>query len=124
MKTAVALCAAIFGAWFWQRLAQSGGGGRWPDGMPMFASGQVECSYRLKTGTSFVSITVPVRRAEALARAREAFVSAGWREAPMRARDTLIFVRGDSMAAVLAEETDAGTRMTAVARAAGGLASI
>ena len=65
------------------------------------------------------STTVPGGRDEALARARAAFVEAGWGVVPIRTRDMLIFTRGDAVAAVLAEENETGTRLTAIQRPSG-----
>ena len=56
---------------------------------------------------------------EALERVRAAFVGAGWSMAPIRTRDMLVFARGDAVAAVLAEEVAAGTRLTAIQRKSG-----
>ena len=111
--------SALFGAWFWQRTVHSGRLADWPETMPAFASGSPACSYTLKTGGSFVCTTVPGGRDEALARARAAFVEAGWGVVPIRTRDMLIFTRGDAVAAVLAEEVETGTRLTAIQRPSG-----
>ena len=119
--------SALFGAWFWQRPASGGGSAGWPESMPSFASGSPACSYTLKTGGSytlksggsFVCTTVPGGRDEALARARAAFAEAGWGVVPIRTRDMLIFTRGDAVAAVLAEEVETGTRLTAIQRHSG-----
>ena len=111
--------SALFGAWFWQRPASGGSSVGWPESMPSFASGNPACSYALKSGGSFVCTTVPGGRDEALARARAAFVEAGWGVVPIRTRDMLIFTRGDAVAAVLAEENETGTRLTAIQRPSG-----
>lgn len=111
--------SALFGAWFWQRPASGGGSAGWPESMPSFASGNPACSYTLKSGGSFVCTTVPGGRDEALARACAAFAEAGWGAVPIRTRDMLIFTRGDAVAAVLAEEIETGTRLTAIQRPSG-----
>ena len=116
---ALLMGSALFGAWFWQRPASGGGSAGWPESMPSFASGNPTCSYTLKSGGSFVSTTVPGGRDEALARARAAFAEAGWGVVPIRTRDMLIFTRGDAVAAVLAEEVETGTRLTALLRPSG-----
>ena len=120
MKTlAVILGSALFGAWFWQRPASGGGSAGWPETMPVFAAGIPESAYTLKSGCSFVCTVVPGGRDEALARARAAFAEAGWSAVPIRTRDMLVFTRGDAVAAILAEEIDAGTRLTAIQRPKG-----
>ena len=119
MKVAVLLLSAVIGTWFWQRPVSSGRLAAWPASMPAFASGMPDSAYATKGGGTFVCTTVQGGRDEALARARAAFVEAGWSVAPVRTRDMLMFVRGDLVAAVLAEEVAAGTRMTAIQRKSG-----
>lgn len=118
MKTTLLLCSAFFGLWFWQRPA-SVRNDRWPADMPVFCGGRADSSYELKSGSSFVSLTVPAELAAALAAAQDAFVSAGWQVLPIRTHDMLLFVRGDSVAAVLAEDVSGGTRLTAYQRPKG-----
>jgi len=118
MKTALMLCSAVLGAWFWQRPSSAVRVG-WPDGMPVFASGSADCAYSLRNGTSFVCTTVPGGRDEALARARTAFRDAGWRELPVRTSDMVVFTRGDAVAVLLAEAVEKKTRLTAIQRPAG-----
>ena len=116
MKVAVLLLSAVIGTWFWQRPVTSGRLAAWPESMPAFANGMPDSAYATKGGGTFVCTTVQGGRDEALARARAAFAEAGWSVAPIRTRDMLIFVRGDMVAAVLAEEVAAGTRLTAIQR--------
>ena len=87
--------------------------------MPTFASGAPAGAYELRSGSSFVCTAVPGGRDEALARVRAAFEEAGWSSLPIRARDMLMFARGDAVAAVLAEEIATGTRLTAIQRPRG-----
>ena len=125
MRSAVVmLCAsflgsALFGAWFWQRPTSGGNSAGWPSSMPVFASGSPASAYELKSGGTFVCTTVPGGRDEALARVRAAFAEAGWGAVPVRTRDMLMFTRGDAVAAVVAEEVAAGTRLTAIQRPKG-----
>ena len=125
MKSAVVLfvsslaSCALFGAWFWQRTVPSGRLADWPETMPAFASGSPDSAYATKGGGSFVCTVVPGGRDEALARARAAFAEAGWSAVPIRTRDMLVFTRGDAVAAILAEEIAAGTRLTAIQRPKG-----
>ena len=113
------LSTALFGAWSWLRPASGGSSAGWPASMPAFASGTSASAYELKAGGSFVCTTVPGGRDEALARVCAAFAEAGWSAAPIRARDMLMFTRGDAVAAVLAEEVASGTRITAIQRPRG-----
>ena len=110
---------ALFGAWSWQRPACGGNTAGWPASMPVFANGVPAGAYELKSGVSFVCATVPGGREEALARVRAAFAEAGWGMLPVRARCMMMFSRGDAVAAVLAEEVAAGTRLTAIQRPKG-----
>lgn len=118
MKTIVLLGATLFGAWFWQRPTSSHGA-HWPSAMPIFAGGHAQSAYTLKNGTSFACLSVPETPQGALASARDAYLADGWRESPIRTHDMLIFTRGDSVAAVLAEDTPTGTRVTAIQRPKG-----
>ena len=119
MKVAIMLLSAVFGAWFWQRPASSGRLAAWPESMPAFANGVPDSAYATNGGGTFVCTTVQGGRDEALVRARAVFVEAGWSVAPVRTRDMLVFVRGDLVSAVLAEEVAAGTRLTAIQRKSG-----
>lgn len=119
MKTTVLLLSVLFGAWFWQRPVSSGRLADWPASMPIFANGSPDSAYATKGGGSFVCTTVQGGRDEALERVRAAFAEAGWGAVPIRTRDMLVFTRGDSVAAVLAEEVAAGTRLTAIQRRSG-----
>lgn len=118
MKTLALLGALFFGTWFAQRPAASSDHG-WPDGLPAFAGGRADCSYTLKNGSSFASFTTLTPAGEVLSSARASFAGAGWSEIPLQMSDTLLFVRGESVAAVLAEITDRGTRVTAIQRPKG-----
>lgn len=118
MKATLLLCSALFGLWFWQRPAPARNDG-WPADMPVFCGGRADSSYVLKSGSSFVSLTVAADGAAALAAAQDAFAAAGWQVTPIRTRDMLIFTRGDSVAAVLAEGVPGGTRVTAYQRPKG-----
>ena len=119
MKVAVLLLSAVIGTWFWQRPVSSGRLSVWPESMPAFANGVPDSAYATNGGGTFVCTTVPGGRDEALERVRAAFVGAGWSMAPIRTRDMLVFARGDAVAAVLAEEVAAGTRLTAIQRKSG-----
>ena len=119
MKVAILLLSAVIGTWFWQRPISTGRSVAWPASMPAFANGVPDSAYATKDGGTFVCTTVQGGRDEALARARAAFEEAGWSVAPIRARDMLLFARGDAVAAVLAEEVSSGTRLTAIQRRSG-----
>lgn len=118
MKAALLMGSAVLGAWFWSKPAVPRRAA-WPDGMPVFAAGRAECSYALRNGTSFVCASVSFGREEALARARSAFRDAGWQEMPVRTGDMVVFVRGDAVAALVAESLEKETRLTAIQRPAG-----
>ena len=118
MKTLCIICSVLFGVWFWRRPAPTGHTA-WPEAMPVFAPGTPTCAYTLKNGSSFVCTTILGGRDEALARVRAAFAESGWSLAPIHTRDMLVFMRGDAVAAVLAEEVAAGTRLTALQRPKG-----
>ena len=113
MKTFFMVCAALLGTWFWRRPAERENTG-WPEGIPVFAGGAAGASFRLSSGTSCLGGTVGIDREAALESARTAFASAGWRELPVRTADMLLFVRGEAVAAVLAESVSGGTRITAI----------
>lgn len=118
MKVLALLGALLFGSWFWQRPAIPRDAA-WPAAMPVFAGGRPDCAYTLANGTAFASLRLSILPAAALEQARAAYEAAGWCVAPVRARDTLIFVRGESVAAVLAEPVPSGTRVTALQRPRG-----
>lgn len=119
MKTAALLLASLFGAWFWRTTSPAARTARWPSAMPVFAGGHPHSSYTLNNGTSFVCLTVPETPQGALESARDAYRADGWRESPVRTHDMLVFQRGDAVAIVLAQDTPAGTRVTALQRPKG-----
>lgn len=111
MKTALLLGSILFGTWFWQRPASSSSP-TWPNSVPVFSGGRADCSYTLKNGSTFVSFSTLAPAVEVLSSARTAFTGDGWFELPLAPSDTLFFLRGESIAAILAESTDQGTRVT------------
>lgn len=120
MKTLTLAVAAFFGLWFWQRpLDEQSSSTVWPTAMPSFGEGRADCAFTLKNGTVFAAFTTRASAADVLAAARMRYVEEGWTEISLGMSDTVLFVRDDSVAAVLAETTDAGTRVTAIQRAAG-----
>ncbi len=118
MKTMAIVCSVLFGSWFWQR-ASVPSGGTWPQGMPVFAGGRADGAYTLSSGSSLAVATVHAGRRDALASVRKAFLAESWMELPVHPQDMLIFTRGDSVAAVLAETVPDGTRLTAIQRPSG-----
>lgn len=120
MKTLTLAVAAFFGLWFWQRPPDEQSSSTvWPAAMPSFGEGCADCAFTLKNGTVFAAFTTRASAVDVLAAARTRYAEDGWTEISLGMFDTALFVRGESVAAVLAETTDAGTRVTAIQRAAG-----
>ena len=120
MKSAALLFAALLGAWSWLRPGAPRAERTWPSGMPAFAGARaVNFSSRLGDGAEFVNLVVPEPAGQVLDAARLAYAEAGWTESPVRARDMLVFTRGEAVAAVLAQSVPGGTRITAIQRPRG-----
>lgn len=120
MKILTLAGVAFFGLWFWQRpLDEHASSTVWPAAMPSFGEGRADAAFALKNGTVFAAFTTRVSAADVLAVARTRYAEDGWTEIPLGMSDTALFVRDESVAAVLAETTDAGTRVTAIQRATG-----
>lgn len=120
MKSAALLFAAVFGAWSWLRPAAPRTGHAWPPGMPAFAGAcRPGFSAVLANGTRFVSALASEPPEQVLANVRRTYAEAGWAESPVRARDMLVFTRGEAVAAVLAQTVPEGTRVTAIQRPRG-----
>ena len=90
----------------------------WPDSMPVFGQiGENGLAMVRRDGNStfvgFIDLAPP---ANVLDRATTAFLSAGWEVAPISTSDMLLFTRGESVAAVLAENYENGARVTAIQR--------
>ena len=118
MKTLALLGSLLFGVWFWQRPVSSHRHG-WPEGLPVFAGGRADSSYVLRNGSTFAAFSTLTPAGEVLASARTSFTVEGWLELPLGMSDTILFIRGESVAAVLAETTDQGTRVTVLQRPKG-----
>ena len=114
MKTLTLLGSLLFGVWFWQRPVSSH-----RQGLPVFAGGRADSSYVLKNGSAFAAFSTLTPALEVLASARTSFTDEGWLELPLGMSDTILFIRGESVAAVLAETTDQGTRVTVLQRPKG-----
>lgn len=119
MPTLALIASSFFAVWFWQKPAPSRAEPRWPAALPVFAGGRVETAYELKNGTSFASFTSPQAAPDILAAARAAYAEAGWVEIPFSCADTALFVRGESVATILAEATPSGARVTILQRPKG-----
>ena len=119
MKTLLLLIIPWFGLWFWQAAVPGGNSRAWPAALPAFAGAHADCAFQLKNGTGFVNFLSRSSAPAILAEARTAYLAAGWKEATLHPADTLIFTRGDAVAAVLAEALPEGTRVTALQRPKG-----
>lgn len=119
MKTALPILTALLGSWFWRQPAKAPGHS-WPDAVPSFA-GAVPAGFcaTLRNGTSFASTRVAAPAHQVLADARRAYAEAGWTESPVRARDMLLFTRGEAVAAVLVQDAPDGARVTVLQRPRG-----
>lgn len=119
MKVVIPILAALFGVWTWRQPA-TGTARSWPDAVPSFAgAGPVNFAATLRNGTSFANALVATTAAQALEDARRAYAEAGWAESPVRAADMLLFTRGEAVAAVLAQDTPRGARVTVLQRPRG-----
>ena len=117
---AVLIATALLGAWSWLQPAGPRAPRAWPAAMPAFAGVRdVAFATSLRGGTAFVNATVPVPADAVLEDARRAYAEAGWSVSPVRARDMLVFTRGEAVATVLAQETPRGTRIAVLQRPRG-----
>jgi len=107
---------ALFGWIFWRQPAS----GRivWPCEMPEFAGTKAECAYETPH-SSFASFIASSTPNEVLCEAHAAYISAGWREEPIRASDMLVFTKGTKVAAVLARPHKDGSLVSAIIRTGG-----
>lgn len=111
------LSSAAMAAVFWRRPAKSMP--TWPTAMPAFAGGQTVFAVESGHGDAVVHQLTDGGVEAVLDAARGAYGTEGWTEAPIRTRDALLFTRGSDVAAVFAEDTPSGTRVTAVQRTHG-----
>ena len=114
MKTLALACTALFGWWFWRTPAHRAVTEEWPAAMPQFAEGRAGVAYSTPAGSAFVHIDSAFAPEAALDSAANAFAAAGWAAADVRTRDSLIFMKGDLVAAVLALPRGHGSMITAV----------
>jgi len=112
MKGLFLLC--VFAWVFWRGPAPARNA--WPDAVPAFA-GEAACAFTFRDGGAFASVLSPHEPGAALVQAAEAFRAAGWHETAVRFADTRLFLKGGSVAAVLAQaDPAAGTRLTVLVR--------